>query len=226
MVVPDGETNDVYFFAKDRRFSITALIDYSGDVVEFYEYSAFGLMTVRDPDWEEPQSGATAYGNQYGFTGRRWDAESYLWHYRGRTYSPLLGRFLQRDPSGFADGVNLYAYVANNPLRFLDPTGRTKQPWSTDALSGLARYGSVTDPLGQYGGTYTLGGLGFGQRSFLTFPEPSEHYSFGLKPSGRAVLCGIDKVFPKPRRDLHPMGRTGLEPVTSCVSSRRSSQLS
>jgi len=136
-----------YFFAKDRQFSVTALIDYSGSAVEFYEYSAFGLMTVRDPsDWSSRS--VTAYGNQYGFTGRRWDAESYLWHYRGRTYYPWLGRFIQRDPSGFADGVNLYAYAANNPLRFLDPTGRTKQPWTTNPLSGLPRYGSAADPLG------------------------------------------------------------------------------
>ncbi len=97
--------------------------------------TAFGLMTVPEPDWDE-LTGGTAYGNQYGFTGRRWDAKSYLWHYRNRTYSPTLGRFLQRDPSGFVDGVNLYAYVANNPLRFLDPTGRMKQPWTTDPSAG------------------------------------------------------------------------------------------
>lgn len=38
-------------------------------------------------------------------------------------YHVDLGRFLQRDPAGYADGLNLYAYVRNNPLRFLDPLG-------------------------------------------------------------------------------------------------------
>ena len=56
-------------------------------------------MKVREPDWDE-RTGGTAYGNPYGFTGRRWDAESSLWHYRGRTYCPWLGRFMQRDPWG------------------------------------------------------------------------------------------------------------------------------
>jgi len=38
-------------------------------------------------------------------------------------YSPMLGRFLQRDPSGYADGINLYAFERNNPLRYLDAMG-------------------------------------------------------------------------------------------------------
>jgi len=42
-------------------------------------------------------------------------------------YSPILGRFMQRDPAGYVDGVNLYAYVKNRPLVYLDPWGLTAQ---------------------------------------------------------------------------------------------------
>ncbi|WP_324872551.1 RHS repeat-associated core domain-containing protein [Methylocaldum sp.] len=46
--------------------------------------------------------------------------------YRARYYDPTLGRFTQRDPAGFADGVNPYVYVGNNPVSFTDPLGLSK----------------------------------------------------------------------------------------------------
>ena len=46
-----------------------------------------------------------------------------LYHYRARTYSAYLGRFLQADPAGYADGLNLYAYVGNDPINATDPSG-------------------------------------------------------------------------------------------------------
>ncbi|MFM0133388.1 RHS repeat-associated core domain-containing protein [Paraburkholderia sediminicola] len=46
-----------------------------------------------------------------------------LYYYKARMYSPALGRFLQTDPVGTADDLNLYAYVKNNPINLTDPTG-------------------------------------------------------------------------------------------------------
>lgn len=59
---------------------------------------------------------------QYGYTGREPD-ETGLIYYRARYYDPQIGRFLQRDPIGFAGGLNMYAYVSNNPVNKVDPTG-------------------------------------------------------------------------------------------------------
>ena len=62
-----------------------------------------------------------ASDNTRKLTGKEWDADSNLYYYAARYYDPYIGRFTQRDPIG--DGVNWYAYVANNPLRFVVPTG-------------------------------------------------------------------------------------------------------
>ncbi|MDT4329186.1 RHS repeat-associated core domain-containing protein [Methylomonas sp. MV1] len=62
---------------------------------------------------------------RYGYTGREPDATGLI-HYRARSYDPGLGRFAQRDPAGFADGINPYAYVGNNPISFSDPLGLMK----------------------------------------------------------------------------------------------------
>jgi len=57
------------------------------------------------------------------FTGRRFDDETGLYYYRARMYHPELGRFIQPDPIGYLGGLNLYAYVTNNPLNWIDPYG-------------------------------------------------------------------------------------------------------
>jgi len=60
------------------------------------------------------------------FTGRRFDDETQLYYYRARMYHPELGRFIQPDPIGQTAGMNLYVYVGNNPLNWIDPLGLDK----------------------------------------------------------------------------------------------------
>lgn len=112
---------DVIYYHDNGLGSITHVTDEVGDVVEQYTYDVYGQPTIKT------EAGLTltqsAVGNSYLFTGRTYDAETALYYYRARYYSPGLGRFLQRDPLGYMDGPNLYTYVQNNPASARDPFG-------------------------------------------------------------------------------------------------------
>jgi RHS repeat-associated protein len=104
-----------YYYHYDGLGSVIALSDSSGNIVEQCSYDIFG----------EP-SCISGLGNPYKFTGRRYDAETGLYYYRERYYSPQLGRFLSPDPIGYEEGLNLYTYCGNNPINWLDPWGLCK----------------------------------------------------------------------------------------------------
>ncbi|MFA4842824.1 MAG: RHS repeat-associated core domain-containing protein [Candidatus Omnitrophota bacterium] len=101
-----------YYYHYDGLGSVTNLTDSSGATVETYSYDAFGKPSI-----------ASSIGNRFMFTGREYDSETGLYHYRARAYSPTLGRFLQRDPIGYWDSFNLYQYCRDNPVNSIDPLG-------------------------------------------------------------------------------------------------------
>jgi RHS repeat-associated protein len=66
---------------------------------------------------------SVATGQPYRFTGRMYDAETGMYYYRARYYTPQLGRFMQFDPIGYQSDVDLYLYVGDDPLDKTDPSG-------------------------------------------------------------------------------------------------------
>ena len=108
-----ADSNAVYYYHYDALGSVVALSDSSGDTVQTYQYSIYGQVAVEDIN----------HPNPYMFAGRRFDIEIGLYYNRARYYNPYTGRFLQADPIGYGDGMNLYAYCGNNPVGLSDPSG-------------------------------------------------------------------------------------------------------
>ncbi len=103
-----------YFYHYDGLGSVTELTNVSGTtVIENYTYDPYGTPSVI----------TSSIGNPFRYTGRRFDEESGNYYYRRRYYDPHIGRFLSRDPIGYADSLNAYSYTRNNPINYIDPNG-------------------------------------------------------------------------------------------------------
>jgi RHS repeat-associated protein len=113
---------DTAYYHQDGLGSTTALTNPTGTLLERYRYDVFGAPTFLDATGTAVPSSPTS--NRFQYTGREYLAELSLYDYRNRVYQAELGRFLQTDPIGFdAEDVNLYRYVANNPVDWVDPLG-------------------------------------------------------------------------------------------------------
>ena len=130
-----------YYAHTDHQGSIRAITDDTGAVVNQYTYGAYG----------NTETAVEAIPQRFRYTGREWDRDIALMHYRARVYDPDSGRFLQEDPIGlvamhpnksdvlfdefptdkveqgfavaFASEHNLYRYLSNNSLNYVDPDG-------------------------------------------------------------------------------------------------------
>ena len=111
-----------YYYHQDGLNSVIMLTDASGQPAQQYTYDSFGNPFVYGNDGRELTMEIVPIENPYLFTGREYDTESGLYHYRARSFNPATGRFLSEEPLGI-DGPNLYWYARNNPVNYIDPNG-------------------------------------------------------------------------------------------------------
>jgi RHS repeat-associated protein len=98
------------YLVADERGSIVARTDASGSASVKNTYDEYGIP------------GANNQG-RFQYTGQAWLNDLGMFYYKARIYSPTLGRFLQTDPLGYADGLNWYDYVHADPINGVDSTG-------------------------------------------------------------------------------------------------------
>jgi len=126
-----------YTYHRDALGDVTEMTSASSTLIERYEYDAYGTPHFFDSTGNPLAT--SVIGNPWLFTGRQYDGESSNYYYRARMYEPGVGRFVQMDPAGYVDGMGLYTYVRNSPIRVVDPTGRVSQCCNDKQLNVLRK---------------------------------------------------------------------------------------
>ena len=163
-----GSSNAHAFYHSDANGNITALINSAQQIVAQYAYDPFGNLVVKN--------GPLADSNVYRLSTKEVHSPSGTYYYGFRFYDPGLQRWLNRDPIGERGGLNLYAYIGNNPINHYDPLGlaigdwwdaRTwfnsgfTESWSDSANSiGQALGGALAGNWDQVADAYDTGPLG------------------------------------------------------------------
>jgi RHS repeat-associated protein len=141
------------FYTYDALGSVASLSNHKGKLETRYIYDVFGEVLAGD-----------LTENPYAFTGKRFDAESDLYHFHFRQYDATVGVWTTPDPIGILVGINLYSYVANNPTNRIDFLGLTQSAGEL-GVGNPGSYGGENTSESMYGDNGLGTGNGWGDDS-------------------------------------------------------------
>ncbi len=148
-----------YYLLYDQVGSLRAVADNMGNIVKRVDYDSFGNI-VNDTN--------PGFSVSFGFAGGLYDSDTGLIRFGVRDYDPAIGRWTAKDPIDFYGGdVNLYGYVGEGPVNFIDPWGLWTLGFGFGGTGGAggAFSGSsmiVIDGHGNIAIVYSRGGGGMG----------------------------------------------------------------
>ena len=110
-------SEETHYYHQDEQLSMAFITNEKREIQNHYQYDVFGNGICQEE----------GISNRIHYTGQQFDGVTGQYYLRARYYNPIVGRFLQEDVYQ-GDGLNLYAYCGNNPVRYYDPSGYSKTP--------------------------------------------------------------------------------------------------
>lgn len=98
--------------------SVALELDEGAKIISYEEYHPYGTSAYRAKN-----NGVEASPKRYRYTGMERDDETGLNYHGARYYAAWLGRWISADPAGLVDGLNLYKYARNQPIKWQDVSG-------------------------------------------------------------------------------------------------------
>lgn len=167
-------TDGIRYVHADQINTPRAVTDTQGVVVWRWDSNPFGVGL---PD-QDPDGDALSFVYNIRMPGQYYDAETGLHYNYFRDYDTSLGRYIQSDPIGLADGLNTYAYALNNPLYYVDRDGRqaaagTLPGFGSAASAGAEGATAAGGAAGVLGPAAALAGAGLAGYGVGTLTYPS-----------------------------------------------------
>jgi RHS repeat-associated protein len=139
-------SGSVYYPTFDGNGNVSEYLNSAGSTIAHYEYGPFGEHTFITP-------GTLPSSFRHRFSTKPLDAETGYYYYGYRSYDPLSGRWINRDPIGEGGGINLYGFCASNSINSVDFLGMLTCPQPTDADKKKAAADADTEASKKHSGT-------------------------------------------------------------------------